>query len=240
MVALHDMGSAIYADSINDKPGALSTEDAADVEKIIKQAVALSKDLDLDAAHTLASRLSRLSKAEYTAVDMCSGLRELQSRIEDQLSSKHFLFIQPARIDYYQSPMLFGQNVNDKFPAAIGDIEDAGKCLAVGLGTSAVMHLMRVMESGLKTLGKSLKIPYAPSWESYLKQIQSKIDAKHKTKGVQWKLDEKFFRDVSGDLLTIKQAWRNPTMHIDRRYSPDEAEEIFKAVRALMQRLASR
>jgi hypothetical protein len=155
MVALHDMGSAIYADSINDKPGALSTEDAADVEKIIKQAVALSKDLDLDAAHTLASKLSRLSKAEYTAVDMCSSLRELQSRIEDQLSSKHFLFIQPARIDYYQSPMLFGQNVNDKFPAAIGDIEDAGKCLAVGLGTSAVMHLMRVMESGLKTLGRA-------------------------------------------------------------------------------------
>lgn len=102
------------------------------------------------------------------------------------------------------------------------------------------MHLMRVMEVGLKALAKALKIPYAPNWESYLFQIQTKIAAKHKTKGVQWKRDEKFYRDISGDLLTIKQAWRNPSMHIDRRYTVDEAEEIFRAVRALMTRLAAK
>jgi hypothetical protein len=45
-------------------------------------------------------------------------------------------------------------------------------------------------------------------------------------------------RDVSGDLLTVKQAFRNPTMHVDRKYGPEEAEEIYKAVRRFMERLA--
>ncbi len=102
------------------------------------------------------------------------------------------------------------------------------------------MHLMRVMELGLKALAKALKIPYAPSWESYLSQIQTKIGAKRKTKGVKWKRDERFFRDLSGDLISVKQAWRNPTMHIDRRYSKEEAEEIFKAVKSFMCKLVAR
>jgi hypothetical protein len=49
---------------------------------------------------------------------------------------------------------------------------------------------------------------------------------------------EKFFRDASGDLISVKQAWRNPSMHIDRRYTPEEAQEVFKAVRTFMRKLA--
>lgn len=43
---------------------------------------------------------------------------------------------------------------------------------------------------------------------------------------------------MSGDLISIKQAWRNPSMHIERRFPKEEAEEIFAAVRTLMQHLA--
>jgi hypothetical protein len=44
---------------------------------------------------------------------------------------------------------------------------------------------------------------------------------------------------LSGDLLTVKQAWRNPTMHIDRKYSVEEAEQILNAAKIFMQRLAA-
>jgi hypothetical protein len=97
---------------------------------------------------------------------------------------------------------------------------------------------MRIMESGLTALAGALDIPYAPSWESYLRQISSKIGEDHKKKASKWRRDEKFYRDLSGDLLTVKQAWRNPTMHIDRRYSVEEAEQIFVAASHFMQRLA--
>ena len=99
---------------------------------------------------------------------------------------------------------------------------------------------MRVVEVGLKSVANTLGIPYAPSWESYIKQIKDKVDAKHKTKTVRWKKDEPYFKDLLGDLQAVKLAWRNPTMHIVRRYTPEEAEDVFIAVRALMVRLSSR
>jgi hypothetical protein len=57
---------------------------------------------------------------------------------------------------------------------------------------------------------------------------------------VRWKRDEAFFRDIAGDLTVIKIAWRNPTMHIVRHYTNEEAEEVFRAVRTFMRRLATR
>ena len=132
-----------------------------------------------------------------------------------------------------------GKEVNDRFPKAIDDIEEAGKCLALGQGTACVLHTMRVVECGLKALAGALGIPYAPSWESYLKQISDKIGEKHKNKTAKWKREQSFYRDLSGDLLTVKQTWRNPTMHVDRKYSAEESEQIFVAAKHFMERLAN-
>jgi hypothetical protein len=98
---------------------------------------------------------------------------------------------------------------------------------------------MRVMECGLRALANALGIPYAPSWEGYLRQISDKIGEKHKNKTAKWKREEKFYRDLSGDLLTVKQTWRNPTMHVGRKYSAEEAEQIFIAAKHFMEKLAS-
>jgi hypothetical protein len=86
--------------------------------------------------------------------------------------------------------MLFGKEVNDRFPMAIDDIEEAGKCLALGRATACVLHAMRIIEVGLRALAKALNIPFAPSWKSYLNQISSRIAEKHKNKTSKWKRDE--------------------------------------------------
>ena len=187
-------------------------------------AVKMASEMHLDAAEALLVRMYQSKQRGYTKAALCVDVRDLQSRIEDQLKSRHFLYVDQNLVDYYKRPTLFGQAVNDKFPNAIDDIQDAGSCLAVGQSTACVMHLMRVMEAGLKALARDLKIPYAPSWESYLTQIEKNIAVKRSTKSKAWIKTEKFYRDVSGDLLTIKQAWRNPTMHIDRRYELEEAD----------------
>lgn len=156
-----------------------------------------------------------------------------------EAGTKVAMMMPVERVKYFEpEDPLFGQAVENRFPEASEDIVDAGRCLAFGQGTATVMHSMRILEVGLKALAGSLGIPSAPSWESYLKQISKSIDAPHPTKTKKWKKSEKFFRDVSGDLMTIKQAWRNPTMHVDRKYYPDEAEVIFGATRTLMQTLA--
>jgi hypothetical protein len=137
---------------------------------------------------------------------VASSVRELKTRLKDELNEREFLYVPPARVKFYKEAMIFGKDVNDRFPMAIDDIEDAGKCLALGQGTACVLHTMRIIEVGLRALGKALNIPYAPSWESYLTQISANIAKKHKNKTAKWKRDEKFYRDLSGDLLTVKQA----------------------------------
>ena len=182
-----------------------------------------------------------LSAKKVTHGTLLETMKQIEGRFGDELSLIKLLALTEPTARYFaSSEPLFGQDVFDKFGDATDDIEGAGNCLALGQGTACVLHLMRVMEVGLKALAKLLAIPYAPSWESYIAQITTRIGAKHKTKGVKWKRDEPFFRDLNGDLIAIKQSWRNPTMHVGRKYQPDEAEEIFRAVKRFMNRLVER
>ena len=181
----------------------------------------------------------KISKEMWDLDDMIAHVKELRNRLQDDLESQNFLYVPDDMALFYESAgVLFGETVIQRFPGIIDDAEGAGHCLALGEGTACVLHLMRVMEVGLKALSTSLGIPYAPSWESHLGQIETKISEKYAQKTDEWKKHESFYRDVSGDLMTVKQAWRNPTMHVGRKYGGDEAKEIFNAVRSFMKRLA--
>ena len=210
--------------------------------EILPSLQSLADELDILGARIAAASVRRLEHA-LTSKKCTHGIlieltSDIDRRLRDELTLVNLYALDENRIKYFApAQVLVGQDVVDKFPLAVTDIEDAGKCLSFGQGTASVFHSMRVMEAGLKALAKLLDIPYAPSWESYLKQINDKIAAKHKDKTPEWKADEALFRDLAGDLQTIKIAWRNPTMHIVRRYSIDEAEDIFRAVRGFMTRL---
>jgi hypothetical protein len=177
---------------------------------------------------------------EWKIQDVKDQFHELYRNVMRELQSEIFYHIPKERAQYSDpKEPLFGVAVYERFPRAIYDIEEAGKCLAFGRSTACVFHLMRVMEEGLKILAKALGIPYAPSWESYLDQINTRITAKHSTKSYKWKKVETFYKEVLGDLQMVKIAWRNPTMHIVRKYTPEEAEGVFGAVRTTMNRLAA-
>lgn len=198
-------------------------------------------NLGLVASAATASRMrAALDNPATTHANLGPICSELVSRVVDETTAAIFLSLDPTAQHFYTDPNLFGNEVAEKFVASITDVEEAGKCLALGRGTACVFHLMRVVEVGLKSLAKQLGIPYAPSWESYIKQINDRIGAKHKKKGIVWKRDETYFKEIAGDLLTVKVAWRNPTMHVVRTYTPEEAEQVFLAVRTLMQRIAKR
>src|SRR5207244_620669 len=101
-------------------------------------------------------------------------------------------------------------------------------------------HLMRVMEVGLRVTAKALGVEYAPSWESYLRQMHPLIEANWQDKPDRWRGEEVFFKDVYTYLHGVKRSWRNPTMHVKENYSPDVAKEIFDAVRGFMKHLATK
>lgn len=196
----------------------------------------------LPASANAMGRLVDVAKAGGTSlISVIQRIDHFKEVMGAELSSIRLYQIAPQYTDL-MSPdePLFGAEVFEAFPSAITDIECSGKCIALGQGTASVFHSMRVLEAGLKVLALPLGIPYAPSWESYLKQIEKQIAVKHGLKDAKWKRQEPFFRDLMGDLQIIKMAWRNPTMHIVRHYSTDEAEEVFRATRAFMKRLGAR
>lgn len=221
-------------------PVNLGQKDRVELIDTVTSLVVQLHQLDLPITTKAAERLMRDVEGGNLSQGTLGLISEVTSRLDDELSQLALFGIK-RHAELYEPPSpLFGEAVADKFPLAIPDIEDAGKCLAVEQGTACVFHLMRVMEVGLRSLANLLGIPFAPSWESYIAQIHARIAVKHRRKGIKWKRDEPFFRDVLGDLQSVKISWRNPTMHIVRRYSTDESDEIFRAVRGFMKRLAER
>ena len=113
------------------------------------------------------------------------------------------------------------------------------------LGRDAcVFYLMRVLEVGLRALGSSLNNPtldpkHNPSWEAILKKCDDEL-AKPMKSCPQWKTDDLFYSKATANLRAIKNAWRNPTMHVEISYEADEAEDVFNAVRGFMRHLSTK
>jgi hypothetical protein len=69
-----------------------------------------------------------------------------------------FAAIKPELSNYCEQEQLFGSEVYEAFAKARNEIRDSGNCIAVGLDTAAVFHLMRVAEFGLRALAKKLRV----------------------------------------------------------------------------------
>jgi hypothetical protein len=156
------------------------------------------------------------------------SIQNLKRSIHRELDSRVFVFIDPLLVAQYQNPIPFGEAVAEAFPSSLSDSVEAAKCLAVDRATACVFHLMRVMEVGLKAVAKALGVPYISEWGRCIGEME-KVQPK-----------SAFFTDAVAHLRTVKNAWRNPTMHIERQYSDREAETIFRAVEAFMLHLATK
>jgi hypothetical protein len=165
-------------------------------------------------------------------------LEAIQNRVFDELKKLYYYPVTEQYAAVYSNAAPFGEQVYNAFPSARIDIQNAGRCIILGQGTAGVFHLMRVMEVALKVLGRDLGIPYAPSWESYIRQITNRIEEQHPKKPPKWKRKEPFYKDILADLVAIKHAWRNPTMHIVNEYSQEMATPVYTAVMVMMQRMA--
>jgi hypothetical protein len=165
-------------------------------------------------------------------------------RLKDELSHAK-LFAVSGGMQKYFAPNILGDTVAENFWSAKRDIEDAAKCLAFGQGTASVFHLMRVMETGLRSLGKSLNNPDLdprrnPSWEAILRKCDDELAKPLKDRSSEWKSEDQFYSKAIANLRAVKNAWRNPTMHVEINYEVDEAEDVFNAVRGFMRHLSTK
>jgi len=172
--------------------------------------------------------------------------REIDNRLKDELSLVSTFVLEPEKVKFYEpAEPLFGLEFETKFPSGgVYEIDEAAKCMALGRDTAAVFHLMRCMEIGIRTVAKSLGIPDPTkgsdrNWHEMLRKIKLAMDAK--LNPPTWKLgDREIFESAYGSLDAVRVAWRNTTMHVENKYTHEEAEHIFIATRGFMKKLASR
>ena len=180
--------------------------------------------------------------------EMHSMVEQLNERIEDDLKNELLFHVSQERAKYYEptelveykkrSVPLFGAKVDESFPSARFDIDEAGKCLALDRSTACVMHLARATEVILKALAEDeLNLPTRYDWGKYLNEIEAELTKRYKVAGARTER-EKFYSEAANLIGHIKVAWRNPTMHVDRKYTDAEAEKILLATRSFMEYLA--
>ncbi len=177
-----------------------------------------------------------------------SRMEEINNRIHDELATYLIMAIPQRRVEeYYENLIPFGQRVADNFPSANFDIEESGKCFTLARYTACVMHLQRTLEIGLKSYGNYLGVmnlitTAQPSWNLVLDQTRREIKERNDRNNNSkiWTLNEEkeFCENIQPFLEAVRTAWRNPSMHADAKYTEDEAEDIFNAVKRFMRNLA--
>ena len=223
---------------------AFSEERAAKSAKTYRDFADALEELKLPASAARCREISdRLSRLPVTSIDINKMIPELSGRMVAEMESFVFHYVPHELARYYGKTDLFGPKITTNFFSAAYDVEEAGNCLALERPTACVMHLMRVLESARDAIALGVGVPVTAvrgvaSWEQLLRLIRDRIEQNNKTSIPAWTNSRSFYENALAYLHAVKDAWRNPSMHLDRKYTQEEAESIFVAVRNLMRNLA--
>lgn len=218
-----------------------------EMRECARRLAAIAEALDMPVGGASASRLSQnldkvapfhaaLTPDRLTLV--ADEIAILTSAFHDEMEARLLLAFPASSARYFSTDPLFGELVEDAFPDVAYDVAEAGKCRALGRWTATVMHLMRVLESGLDALAKHLDIPSGENWNSVLGAIEGKLrEVRRKVDGRE---EEQWAAEAGVHLRFIKNAWRNHAMHPLERYDEERAAQIFENTRSFMQHLAGK
>jgi hypothetical protein len=163
--------------------------------------------------------------------ELLAHIVELQNRMDDELLSRHFLFLPPNRASLYSSPIEGWTNALTALPQIQDDVEEGAKCLALSRYTATVFHCMRILEVGLRAIDPAVEAELkSPAWGEIISRYR-KVVANAGTPAHHRREDAIAF------LEAVRVAWRNPTVHVDRQYNEEQAKDIWAATRVFMSQL---
>jgi hypothetical protein len=166
-------------------------------------------------------------------------VKDFNGRMIDEMET-HVVLLIPASAKKYFEEQQFPSESVAAFPSATEDMIEAGKCFALGRYTACVMHLSRIVEVGLRCIVQELpEVKLKHDWGGQLNEIEKELEKRYKFAGARTP-DDLFFSEAASQIGHMKNAWRNPSMHVDRRYNDEVAGDIFNAVKAFMRHLATR
>ncbi|MBS0236884.1 MAG: hypothetical protein JSR89_00510 [Proteobacteria bacterium] len=183
---------------------------------------------------------AKLEKGSAKWCDLVSSSKLFYSVLEKELVRAKLYALSPYKVSYFDDAQnLFETEVGFSFFSARDDIDEAGKCFALGRFTACVFHLMRVLEHPIVALAKVL-LPDDPSpnWETVFKKIDAELLRKPNDRAI--KGDVQFYAEVVAEMRAVKHAWRNRVMHIDAIVTEERAKAIFDATICFMNVVSKR
>jgi hypothetical protein len=171
-------------------------------------------------------------------------LQQIAGRLIDELDAAAYLYLSPIEMSLYlQDAPLFGAEVSAKFPSLAYEVSEGGKCLGLERSTAAAFHFIRCLEGGIAAMSRCLGIAdptkgHERNWNKMLEKIRDSISTKWP--GSTINDDKQFFQTAHAALAAIQNPYRNATMHLDQKYTPDEARHIMEMVGGFMKKLAAR
>ena len=219
---------------IRNKTGPVSDDDKLIAKQTREATEKVTRSLELPVSERMALYIDvRSYKALHRSIE--ATLNTFSVKIEQ----KKYYGPLVKYSGYFEATQLFGDVVFNAFLSANDDIFEAGTCLALERATACVMHLNRALECALSALSKAVGVGKHNDWGSYIREIRKELDARADAAGGR-SADEQFYAEAGANFDRLRRAYRNPTMHPEKTYSQDRAEEILLATRSFMVHLAIR
>ncbi len=143
-------------------------------------------------------------------------IRTLQSNInlivlsiERQFNQRIFFTLSVENANLYTSDFPFGAEVGFTFPTVNREVNEAGKCYAVGRYTACVFHLMRVLEVGLRELASYVGVADfgLENWKNIIDQIEKKIrDMESLPKTIEKDIETQFLGEAAKEFSHFKMT----------------------------------
>jgi hypothetical protein len=184
--------------------------------------------------------------AVYVKDGLIGALDDIDAQLKREASAINLFALSYTETAlFHPRGPLFNIEVNANFPSVSYEIDEAAKCLALSRSTASAFHSIRCLEVGIRALSRCLEIPDPTrgvdrSWMKALKAIKNKMEQKWPSSSIRTGGDDELFDNAYAALAAMQNPWRNDTMHLDQKYTPDEAKDIFAGVGAFMKKLASR
>jgi hypothetical protein len=208
------------------------------LERALDLTARQAKEVDLKETQNKVQRIYdawQFGDDDYLKKRLAHDLMDLQEIVYSELRESKFLYVPRAKQEYYERKELCGPLVS-KLERARSDIEEAGKCIALGRSTASVFHFMRVMEAALqeiaRTLGVTIRVEEV-EWQSILDDLNDAIEAlPNNTPEAKKRRAE--YAGMATHLWHVKLAWRNPTMHPKATYTDEEALDVLRQTTAFV------
>lgn len=220
-----------------------ATKDAC---KLIAGAESACRAIGLRASAATIRKIAALGTEEQPSrMALVELAGELDGRLNDEMRETYFMVLTPRESQFYGNPREGWEDIIKRFPASLGDVEEAAKCLALSRYAATVFHSIQVVEIGLIELGRFLDVKDPlPGWTATSGRLKEIVKKPYKDRSPLENENYAFVEQTEGTVEALKNAWRNKISHAHGKlvvltadFTPEIAEDILYASRTFMRRL---